>query len=171
MKKKLLRFLLIGPIALLLIIGAGWIFENFRGASKWAEAKERAAAMGVSLDWEDYPAPEIAEEHRLMNDRVFKAEWNGEIEPKLGRIYRMDLPEVKSRGVRGASQAKGRPMNYQQFFDEELTEEEAVQKLHQAMVPISQRLTALSETILAHSAQSLVTNQQLLTRSHLINPE
>lgn len=178
MMRKILRMLLIGPLVLMLLIGAAWIFENFRGASEWAEAKERAAQMGVSLDLKDYPSPDI-EEDRLLNDPIFKAEWNGEIEPRLRRLYRMDLPTVNSRRIKGISRAKGKPMSYQQFFDAELSEEQAVEKFRQAIAPVSKRLTALADSILAHPAQELETRFRvsfpgeltdiLLTLRHMAN--
>ncbi|MEN8694801.1 MAG: hypothetical protein ACN4GG_05965 [Akkermansiaceae bacterium] len=169
MMRKILRTLLIGPLVLMLLIGAAWIFENFRGASEWTKAKERAARMGVSLDLKDYPSPDI-EEDRLLNDPIFKAEWNGEIEPRLRRLYRMDLPTVNSRRIKGISRAKGKPVSYQQFFDAELSEEEAVEKFRQAIAPVSKRLTALSDSILAHPAQSLVTTEQLRHNEQLSSP-
>lgn len=154
-RKFLRRFLLL-ILSLALLIGAGWIFENFRGAHEWTKAKERAAKMGVNLNIADYPAPEIAEKDRLMNNPIFAAEWNQEVDPPLRRIHYMELPGVKSRGIRGTSYSKGKAFSYRQYFEEELTEEQAVEKLAELLTPVSARLDQLSEIILSYPVQEIL---------------
>ncbi|MEJ6729730.1 MAG: hypothetical protein QNK83_11245 [Akkermansiaceae bacterium] len=51
----------------------------------------------MSLDLADYKAEEIPEGESLMEDPVFLAEWNGEIEPELDRITSMKLEGVKAK--------------------------------------------------------------------------
>ena len=165
MFRKLFKLLCFGPIVLACLLGVAWIFENFRGASQWTEAKERAAQMGVSLDLEDYQVAEIAEEDRLLNDPVFKAEWEEEIEPKLGKIRELKFPDVLTKGIKSGSKSEGRAFDFRQFFKAEMSEEEAVKILNQHMEPISERLEKLSSIILERPVQEIVSRSYL--PSHL----
>lgn len=141
-------------ILAVLFFGA-WGFENWRGGSEWQQAKERAARMGVSLDLADYATEEIPEGECLMEDPVFLAEWNGEIEPELGRISSMKLEGVKTRGIKSGSIPKGEAMDYRQYFEDEMSEAEAVRKLDKIYQPVAARLKNLGKIILEKPNQDI----------------
>ena len=142
-------------VILAVLFFGGWGFENWRGGSEWRKSKERAARMGVSLKLEDYAAEEIPEGESLMEDPVFLAEWNGEIEPVLDRITHMALEGVGTKGVRAGAVWRGKPFDYRQYFEEEISEAEAVRRLDKIYQPIATRLEKLGQVVLAKPKQGL----------------
>ena len=153
-KRFFRRFCWLVLILAVLFFG-GWGFENIRGGGEWRKAKERAARMGVSLKLEDYAAEEIPEGERLMEDPVFLAEWNGEIEPELGVMAQMGLEGINPKGRTGALISKGQSLDYRQYFEEKLSEDEAVRRMGKTYKPVATRLKKLGKVIMEKPVQDL----------------
>ena len=62
-------------IVFVVLLTAAWVFENWRGAKAWEEAKERAEAEGVSVVRADYSGLEIPDEENLLMNEIFLKEW------------------------------------------------------------------------------------------------
>ncbi len=158
MIRKAFRIFSFALLLLVIFIGVGWLFENWRGSREWEKSKKRADEMGVSLDPADYALPGISEDDDLMKDPVFLAEWNREIDPPLRRIGSMKLPGLKQRGIKNLSSSRGSAFEFTQYFDENLSEEEAVMRVSEIYAPVAARLDLLANAILSKPPQNLDRN-------------
>jgi|GEM_PF-2789730 len=148
------RVIWFGLILTVLFFGI-WGFENWRGGSEWRRAKERAARMQVSLDLGDDPGKAVPEGGSLMEDGIFLAEWEGQIDPPLARVADMELEGVKTRGINSGSLARGKSFRYSQYFEEGVGEKKAVRRLGKIYQPIAERLERLGKVVLKKPQQDL----------------
>ncbi|MFT7304218.1 MAG: hypothetical protein ACI8UZ_003067, partial [Akkermansiaceae bacterium] len=144
---RLRKFLLRGFLVLLVLLLAGWAFENWRGAKAWEEAQARAEKAGVSLVRADYAGPEIPDEENLLMDPVFLKELEDEGVDKLTGWG--GLPEFSRKRSRFSQPATGEPAKYADYFDEALTEQEAQARFAEAAEDFEARLDVLAGVILS----------------------
>ncbi|MGC6459411.1 MAG: hypothetical protein ACON4R_13705 [Akkermansiaceae bacterium] len=149
--KRLGKLLLV--VALLLTVA--WWFENWRGARAWEEAQERAKEAGLSLDLADYQPPPVPDEENLLKNPIFLKEWNGEIEPKLRSWTSIGLPNVKDYIQAYSKPTSGESVDHREYFEEELTTDEANERLDQISQGIQARLDQLSGILLTYPAHNL----------------
>ena len=149
--KRLSKFFLI----LLLLFVCAWWFENWRGARTLEKARARAESAGLSLDIADLQKPPIPDEENLLKNDEFFSEWNDEIEPSLNRWASMKLPGLKDYFRSFIDEKSGQTNDYQEFFEEELTEEEALQKLQEIFQETQERLNRLAEIVLSYPVHDL----------------
>ena len=144
-----IRKILLRALLVLLASGfAGWLFENWRGAKAWEEAKARAEAAGVSLVRADYAGPEIPDEENLLLNPVFAEEFEKEGEDRLREWA--SLPGVDGKGYRiqGPRPWNGTSADYRNYFKDELSEDEARDRLAEFASEFEERLDRLAEVIL-----------------------
>lgn len=151
--KKSLKIFLV----LLLLFTCAWWIENSRGARAWKKAEQRAADAGISLELASYQPAPVPDEENLLKNNLFFEEWNGDVEPRLTGWDKLNMPGT-SREFRlaRANHSRGRPLDFTQFFDDELSEKEAVEKLSEASFEVQARLDRLAEIILSYPAHPLL---------------
>lgn len=154
LKKWLQRLGKVLLILLLLITGAWW-FENWRGARAWEAAQERAKEAGFSLDLADYQPPPVPDEENLLKNPDFLLEWNGEIEPKLNRWSSANMSGVKKSARARSAPQQGWATDYRKFFEEELSLDQALERIDKITGDLQDRLDRLSTIILSHPVQDL----------------
>lgn len=146
-------------VLVILLIPGVWIIENSRGQPAWNKAKERAVAAGVSLDITDYQPAEISDDKNLLKNEHFYNEWVGNVEPLLNSWSKMNLPGTRPNIARqGAYPNTESTVSFAKFFDESLSEEEAVAKLSAASAELGVRLNELSAIILSYPVHPLFNN-------------
>ena len=159
---RLRRFLFGSTIVLLLFISGYWVFENRRGAKEWEAAQARAADAGVSLVRADYAGPEIPDDENLLKNEVFMKALEDASAGRLGDWWKLfaDSPEreVRSDGRRQrparlregprSDPGSGVILDYRDFFNADLTEEEALALLRDRTREMNKNLDALVEVIL-----------------------
>ncbi len=143
--RRLRRFLFRSVIALIVLIGVYWIFENWRGAKAWEEAKARIDEAGVSIVRADYAGPEIPEEDDLLKNLIFIAEFDHEREDAQ-KGWRMLFAEKRFGSF--SSPGRGKLGNYRDYFETVMTEDEARQRMAEEASAFEDRLSALAEVIL-----------------------
>jgi len=151
-----IRKTLIIVALLALFFGVPWYFLKRKDQVAWEDAQERARQAGISLNIQDYKLPDVPPKENFLLHPDFAPEWNGLVIPKLDRWHWMEFPEFKSyKRVDTGKPHKGIPSDARMFFEEELTEAEALDKLLKIMTPIDQRLTSLVDIILSYPQRDL----------------
>lgn len=129
----------------------------------WEKAQERAEAEGVSLRRSDYADPmgwgaESLRDDPLFRDVMFEAEadefgdWyklfaeSSQRSPGAARVRRPKKPTLQP--YRRLSPKDGLTINYQAFFQAEMSEEEARLAFVEKVKDHEERLTSLAEVIL-----------------------
>jgi len=149
-----IRKILLRALLVLLVLGcAGWLFENWRGAKAWEEAKARAEAAGVSLVRADYAGPEIPDEENLLLNPVFAEEFENEGEDRLREWARLPGVDGKTYRVQGPRPWSGTSVDYRNYFKDELSEDEARDRLAEWASDFEGRLDRLAKVILKFPAR------------------
>ena len=152
--KTIRRWLMRGLIALVVLVTAAWWIENWRGARAWEKAKARAEAAGMSLNRNDYAGPEIPDEQNLLLNPVFAEEFYMEGDGILRDWSR--LPGLKeARVLRNPRPYAGKSFQYRDWFREEISEEEARERVAQAARGFEERLSRLIPVILNSAKHEL----------------
>jgi hypothetical protein len=142
LRRYAFRFLII----LMVLLVAGWLYENRRGAVAWDEAKARAKAAGMSLKRGEYAGPKIPDEENLLLKPEFVKEL--EMDEETGPRGWGAMLKLGKRFVEGGRPHEGATTGYRDWFNEEITESEARQRVVEASREVEERLTILGKVIL-----------------------
>jgi hypothetical protein len=146
---KLWKKVLQAILAVLILGAVGWGVQSWLRARAWQEARARAEAAGVSLVRSDYAGPDIPEDEDLLKNPIFAEELGKEEKERLGEWERLagdDSGEIRSFLGPGS----GETVDYREWFGEEMSREEARERLAGLARDEEARIERVLQVLLSH---------------------
>jgi len=159
-ESHLRKIFAVGILVLLVSLPlALWMLENWRGAKAWEVAEAAAEKEGLVLTRAGLMV-DIPDEENLLKDPLFLREVIN-VEPEDRLTSWRKLPIVEKNKWIWLKPAEGKSTEYRSLFAEDLSEEQAREKLGRAAADFSHRLEKLAEVILAKPDHPVFLNERV----------